>query len=269
VIRPEPPPRIGPAPDPDELYRDRENIANAQRAADLWAERVAAGPDFEATWKLARVCYWLGTEGPDAGRKNALSRGVTAGEQAVKLEPDKPQGHFWLAANMGGLAESFGLMQGLKYRGRIKDELERVLQIDPAWQDGSADRALGWWYHQVPRLFGGSEAKAEEHLRKALGYNTQSIITLYFLAEVLIDRHKKDEARDLLQQAVAAPVDPDSAPEDRSFKRQAEAELKNLRHGYDKDALFRPVLPASTIRLSNGGAANIASLYSSNMMLAM
>ena len=66
----------------------------------------------------------------------------------------------WLAANMGALAESFGLRQGLKYRGAIKDELLAVLRIDPAFQQGSADRALGRWYFKVPGLFGGSNRRS-------------------------------------------------------------------------------------------------------------
>ena len=48
---------------PDELYRNRENLQSAQRAADLWEAR--ASTDFDAAWKLARVSYWLGTHGPN------------------------------------------------------------------------------------------------------------------------------------------------------------------------------------------------------------
>jgi hypothetical protein len=66
---------------------------------------------------------------------------------------------------MGALAESFGLRQGLKYRRQIKEELETVRRLDPRFQDGSADRALGRWYFKVPSLFGGSHKEAEAHLR--------------------------------------------------------------------------------------------------------
>ena len=38
-----------------------------------------------------------------------LERGITAGEAAIRLGPDRPEGHYWLAADMGALAESFGL----------------------------------------------------------------------------------------------------------------------------------------------------------------
>jgi hypothetical protein len=200
-------------------------MASAQRAADLWAAEAADGQSFEAAWKLARACQWLGTNGPEKGRRAALERGVKAGEQAITLEPGKPEGHFWLAANMGRLAESFGLVQGLKYRGRVRDELRRVLAIDPAWQEGSADRALGWWYFRVPRLFGGSRGRAEEHLRKSLTYDPENTLSLLFLADILIADGRKDEGRKLLQQVIDAPIDPDWAPEDRVNKRKAEEKL--------------------------------------------
>jgi tetratricopeptide (TPR) repeat protein len=213
----------------DELYRHREDLASAKQATDLWAQAAADGKNLEASWKLARAEYWLGTQGPVADRRTALENGIKAGEQAIAIDTSKPEGHFWVAANMGALAESFGLSQGIKYRGRIRTELETVQKIDEAWQQGSADRALGAWYHRVPGLFGGSEAKAETYLRKALTYNPQSTATLFFLSEVLIDRGKKDEARKTLQAVLDAPLDPDWTPEDRDFKRKAEERLRALK----------------------------------------
>jgi len=220
---------VAPSGDPDELYRNREDAQSAQRAADIWSARAQSGHDFEASWKLARVLYWTGTNGPEAGRRAALDRGVKSAEQAATLEPGRPEGHFWMAANMGRLAESFGLSQGLKYRGRVKDELEKVLAIDRPWQQGSADRALGVWYFKVPRLFGGSHSKAEEHLRQALAYNPRSTATMFFLSDVLIDDGRKPEARTLLQQIIDAPLDPEWGPEDKVFKQQAADELKKLK----------------------------------------
>jgi tetratricopeptide (TPR) repeat protein len=218
------------APDPDDLYRQRENIASAQQAEGLWAGRLAKDTkDFESAWKLARVRYWLGGHAPEQTRKAYLENGIAAGRQAIALAPNKPDGHFWVAANMGALAESFGLRQGLKYRGDIKDALEQVLKLDAAFLQGSADRALGRWYFKVPGLFGGSDKKSEQHLRKALAYNPQSIITLYFLGETLIELGKKDEARLCLQKAIDAPFDPEWAPEDKDFKQKAHARLATLR----------------------------------------
>ncbi|MGE3273649.1 MAG: TRAP transporter TatT component family protein [Vicinamibacterales bacterium] len=217
--------------DPDALYRDRESLPHATAAAEIWAHRLADDDrDFEAAWKLARARYWLGTNGlPDKdSRKSALEDGIAAGRAAVAAHPDRPEGHFWIAANMGALAESFGLRQGLRYRGAIRDELERVLALDPAFLDGSADRALGRWYYKVPGLFGGSKEQSEAHLRKALTYNPDSIITHVFLAETLIARDRDADARAQLEAALAAPLDPDWAPEDRRFKDDARRLLASL-----------------------------------------
>lgn len=233
------PPSVGPpatceirkqSDDPDVLYRDRETLASAKRAEAIWAVRLRDNPkDFESAWKLARIRYWLGTNGlPPADRKAALEAGIAAARIAATLEPNRPEGHFWLAANMGALAESFGLRQGIRYRGQIREALERVLKLDPAFQQGSADRALGRWYYKVPGLFGGSNRQSEEHLRRALAYNPNSVITRLFLAETLIAMNRRDEARKELQAAIDAPADPDWMPEDRIFKEQARRLLEKL-----------------------------------------
>jgi tetratricopeptide (TPR) repeat protein len=209
--------------DPDALYRDREVLSSATRAAAIWSERLTTNPkDFESAWKLSRAQYWLGTNGlPERDRKAALEAGIAAGRKAVAIDATRPDGHFWMAANMGALAESFGLRQGIRYRTPIRESLERALKIDPAYLDGSADRALGRWYYKVPGLFGGDKRKSETHLRKALTYNPNSIITHLFLAETLIELDRPADARKELEAALAAPISENWAPEDRRFKEQA------------------------------------------------
>jgi hypothetical protein len=134
-----------------------------------------------------------------------------------------------MAANMGALAESFGLRQGLRYRGAIKDALETVLRLDPAFQRGSADRALGRWYMKVPGLFGGSDEKSIEHLRRSLTYHPQSTASHYFLAETFLEMNRRAEARAALQQVLDDPVDPEWAPEDEEFKTKARTLLAEIR----------------------------------------
>src|SRR5262245_47471278 len=71
--------------DPEWLYQHRDEIDNAKQAANLWSSRSAA--DFDDAWKLARVCYWIGTHAPQAERRIALNRGIAAGEAAIRLAP--------------------------------------------------------------------------------------------------------------------------------------------------------------------------------------
>ena len=212
------------------MYANRGELASARRAANMWAAALAADPrDFDAAWKLARADYWLGGHVPERERRAMYEQGIDAGRKAVALHPDRPEGHFWIAANMGMLAESFGLRQGIKYRTTIKEELETVQRLDPRYLEGSADRALGRWYFKVPRLFGGSQKLAESHLRKSLTYNPASTASHFFLAELLLDQGRTREARAELQQVLDAPLNPDWVPEDLEFKDKARKLLGTLK----------------------------------------
>src|SRR4030095_4772115 len=216
--------------DPDLLYAGREQLANARQAADIWEARLTANSrDFASAWKLARACYWLGGHVPADEQRQRYERGIKAATRATELEPQRPEGHFWMAADMGAMAESFGLRAGIRYRGPIKKALETVLQIDPGFQKGSADRALGRWYFRVPRLFGGSKDQAVEHLKRSLKYDPQSTASHFFLAETYLDMDKPDDARREGQLVRDAPFDPQWTPEDREFKQKATELLKKIK----------------------------------------
>jgi len=217
------------AQDPDRLYADREKLSSALEASSIWEARLAKNPrDFESAWKLAKTCYWLGGHVPENERRKQFERGIDAAMKAIELQPNRPEGHFWLAADMGAMAEGFGLRAGIKYRGPIKKELETVLMIDAGFQQGSADRALGRWYLRVPRLFGGSKDKSIEHLKKSLSYAPESSATHFFLAETYLEMDKKDDAKRELQTVLSVPLHPEWTPEDKEFKDKAAALLKKL-----------------------------------------
>ena len=103
------------ARDPDRLYGDREHLQSAMDAAAIWESRLKSNPkDFESAWKLSRACYWLGGHAAEDARRTQYERGIEAGRQASVLQSNQPEGYFWMAANMGAMAESFGLRQGIK-----------------------------------------------------------------------------------------------------------------------------------------------------------
>jgi tetratricopeptide (TPR) repeat protein len=218
------------ASEAEALYAMREDLPNALAAAAFWEQQLTKDEaDFEAAWKLARACYWLGGHVAETERRARFEQGIEAARRAVAAQPNRPDGHFWMAANMGGMAEGFGLRAGLRYRAPIKASLEKALAIDAAYLDGSADRALGRWYARVPRLVGGSDAKAVEHLQRSLKYAPTSVASHFFLAEVYLDMNRRDDARRELEAVRAAPFHPDWIPEEREFKKKAEEHLSRLR----------------------------------------
>src|SRR5688572_32911469 len=91
-------------PDADALYATRDDLGSARKAESLWQQRLTAHPqDFESAWKLARARYWLGGHAPASERKKILEDGIAAAKTASTLPPDRPEGHFRTAANMGAL----------------------------------------------------------------------------------------------------------------------------------------------------------------------
>src|SRR2546421_3461808 len=86
----------------DALYADRANLASARRAAQLWSADLARDPNqFDAAWKLSRIDYWLGRHASEAEGRRLFEQGIEAGRKASALQPNRPEGHFWTAANMG------------------------------------------------------------------------------------------------------------------------------------------------------------------------
>ena len=227
-----PVPKAADGTSPDTLYAQREDVTKAKEAADIWQARSAGGKDFESLWKLSRAAYYLGTLGPKDEQQAELDRGITAGKQAADLAPGKPDGWFWWGANMGEMAQKVSMFSAKKYVDPMKQAFEKIIAMQPGWQEGSAESALGQWYIQVPgNMFccGGDKDKGITWLRKALAYNPESSNIRYSLAEVLANDGKtRAEATDLLQKVLAAPIDPDWAPEDKNFKVKAQALLAKL-----------------------------------------
>ena len=90
------------AADPDALYADREDLAKARQAAEIWQARLADAPEgLRRGVEAVTGRYWLGTHGPEAGRRKELEAGIAAGQAAITLEPTRPDGHFWMAAEHG------------------------------------------------------------------------------------------------------------------------------------------------------------------------
>jgi tetratricopeptide (TPR) repeat protein len=91
----------------------------------------------------------------DSGKHDAAAK---AFEQAVKLEPRTSSHHLGLAQALGGVAERAGVLRQPFIARRIRGELERARELDPA----GIDPRIGLinYYIRAPGIMGGSDAKA-------------------------------------------------------------------------------------------------------------
>src|SRR3954468_15230827 len=89
----------------DALWEGRGDLQKARVAvAALRQARTADYGNYEAAWKLARAAFYVGDRTSGDEQDDMFREGTEAGKAAVQLQPDKPDGHFWLGANYGGAA---------------------------------------------------------------------------------------------------------------------------------------------------------------------
>ena len=218
-----------PGDDPDALYRQRETLDLAIRAADIWKARLSASPrDFDVACKLARARLYIGEMLPRRERAPHFKDGMAAARIAIALEPRRPDGYFWLGTNMGALASVSSVFTALRYRSPVREALEAVIDRDPAFARGGAFCVLGKYYGVVPGLFGGSKQRSEELLRRCLDYDPGSTVGHYYLGQTLVALGRTHEARAAFQAAIDAPLDPEYVPEGRLWKRRATRLLARL-----------------------------------------
>jgi tetratricopeptide (TPR) repeat protein len=213
----------------ESLWEGREDLQKARVAvAALRQARTADYGNYEAAWKLARASFYVGdhTDNDDE-RDDMFREGTEAGKAAVQLEPNKPDGHFWLGANYGGSA-AHSTIANLSSFQDIKREMEAVLKIDETYQSYSAYLGLGRLYLQAPRVLGGDTAKAIEYLEKGLKLNPNHTLMRYHLAEAFESNNRDAEAKKQLEAVMTATPDPKYAPEHKDAVTKAKKLLEKI-----------------------------------------
>ncbi len=217
----------------DALWEGREDLQKARVAvAALRQARTADYGNYDAAWKLARAAFYVGdhTEGDE--QDEMFREGTEAGKTAVQLQPNRPEGHFWLGANYGGAA-AHSTIANLSSFQDIKTEMEAVLKIDESFQGYSAYLGLGRLYLQAPRVLGGDSTKAIEYLEKGLKLNPNHMLMRYHLAEAYEENNRDAEAKKQLETLLAAPADPkfmaehnDAVAKAKKLMQKVEANLR-------------------------------------------
>lgn len=211
------------------LWDGREDLNKARAAvAALRQARTADYGNYEAAWKLARNAFYVGDQTDnDTERDNMFRDGTEAGKAAVKLQPDKPDGHFWLGANYGGAA-AHSTIANLSSFNDIKTQMEAVLKIDESYQGYSAYLGLGRLYLKAPRVFGGDTSKAIEYLEKGVKLSPKNTQMRYYLAEAYESSNRDAEAKKQIQELTAVTPDPQHMAEHKDAVEKAKKLLAKI-----------------------------------------
>ena len=153
----------------DRYYAARDKIENAREAvAVMRRARMSDYGNYEVVWKLSKYNYYLGVhESDDKPKLDAFREGIAAGQAAVKLAPDRPEGHFWLGANLGARGEVQGPLYALPDIPQIRSEMETVIKLDESYEGGSAYLALGQLDLELPELMAATASAPSRNWRRA------------------------------------------------------------------------------------------------------
>ena len=213
----------------DQLYAQREDLMQLRRGIVSLRQALTKDPaNYDAAWKLSKFNYYLATHTEDTNeRDNAFRDGIEAGQTAVKIQNEKPDGHFWLGANYGGAAEQ-STIQGLATVNDIRKEMETVLRLDEGYQNGSAYMVIGLVHLNAPSIAGGDPKKAVEEMQKGLRFGEPNAFLHLHLAEAYIKVGRKDEARRELNKILSMTPDPNYLPEYKEASTDAHKLLDQL-----------------------------------------
>jgi tetratricopeptide (TPR) repeat protein len=198
----------------DKIYNERADLKRAREGITLLGRALASDSgSYDAAWRLARLNYFLGAHTTDdTERDRAFDKGIDAARRAVKLQDSRPEGHFWLGANLGGQAQRSAL-SGLAAIDEIRAEMEKVIRLDEGFQSGSAYMALGQIDLEAPRMFGGDTRRAVEILEKNLRFGENNALYRLRLAQAYIAVNRREDARRELNTILSMTPSPDYIPE--------------------------------------------------------
>ena len=185
----------------DRLFAARDDPEKLRKAISLLEEGLASKPpDYEILWRLAKYKNYLAGHVSSKDDKSKLyESAIDLAKKAIENNDQRPEGHFWLAANYGEYAELKGPFKSLWLVRTIRQEFERVFEIEPGFDNGNLYLALGEMYLRLPWLMGGNHQRGLELLETGVKTGPTNADLLVTLAEYYLKDNRKSEARKLLE----------------------------------------------------------------------
>jgi Tfp pilus assembly protein PilF len=206
----------------DNLYKQREDLPKLRDGLQLLRRaRVVDGNNYEAAWKLAKFNYFMGGNTKDEKlRDRSFKDGITAAKSAIKLQPDKPDGYFWLGANLGGQAQ-LNVFDGAANLPEIRQTMKKVIEIQADYEGAMAYVALAQTELETRGVMGGSAQEAADYLEQALKINKQNPAIYVYLAEAYLYLNRKPEAKKMLKTMRSTQSNPDYLLQRREVEETA------------------------------------------------
>lgn len=199
---------------------------------------------YEALWKASRDAVDLGEFEPNEDQRKAyFAEGERFARRAVAVNADDAEGHFVLARALGRVALSLGKKERVSYAKEIRAQALEALKYDSL--HAGALHVMGRWNAEIMRLSGFSRFFAKNFLGgdilgkaswdNAVRYMEESVkqdparlVHHLDLAEIYRDRNEDGDRARAREQFELVINGKSLDYNDRFYKQQAEAELRDL-----------------------------------------
>jgi hypothetical protein len=123
-----------------------------------------------------------------------------------------------------------------KLRREAREALLKAESLDPLVLDGLIYANLGALYSETPSGFGGKggNVKGIGYMWRAIVVDPDGLDSNYLYAELLVDEHRLEEAREILLRASTIPARPDHLRADRCRREQIIALLESVETRLEK-----------------------------------
>jgi len=213
----------------DELFSEGRDPARDREALTVLEAAGSASDDYDLLWRQVRVAHQVAQNAAEDERRKLLETAIGRGERAVRLQPSRVEGHYWLGACYGSYAEARGGFKAWRLASKLRTEMEAAVRLQPDFEGGDAFLALGELDLQLPGLFGGSRSRAIARMEEGLKVSPENLELRLTLARGYQQDGRRADARRLLETVVAWPVDPAHPNAGADLRRRAQRELDQLK----------------------------------------
>lgn len=210
----------------DDYFLGRQELSNVRTALQLLRQAVSENPkDYEAWWRISKFTCYLARHTEGRARQKLLQAGIDAGTKAVALAPNRVEGHFWLGANQGLMAEARGFLKGLSLIERVRSEMKTVIRLDPNYEQAAGLRTLARVDYRAPFFKGGDKRRSIKLLQQSLNRFPHNSLTMLYLADSYMALGRRQQARQQLENILSLCPDPLYGPEQQDNQAEARERL--------------------------------------------
>jgi tetratricopeptide (TPR) repeat protein len=215
------------------------NMSEADKALSLYEDVFAAksAPRVLILTQLARTCFIVGQLAPEKYSEGFFQKGRVYAEMLVHEYPNRVEGHYWLALNLCGWANTAGYMTARRLLPQICEQLKKAVALDGAYDQAGPHRVLGRIYYEAPSwpMSVGDIRKSLDHLLTAVRLAPENSTNHLFLAQTMYRLHYKSLAEQQLEQVLKCTqyaLTPEDLKNDQKEARRLLAEMKEAQGHY-------------------------------------